>query len=188
MTIRRSSEASVSLAVSARASEKLVPCAQRASIKGHRLRRRLAVGAQHDLVDPRLRLAQLRFAMPLQQRAALIGGERVIELGASGLQPLDDVLELLQGVLEAELGDLGRGFRGLGLRHGTLTLWAGPRSGKPRRGFRRKSSPRHGPRPRPKAPPDRSRLRESRPNGPWRAAPPPRAAARSPRRNPPPRD
>src|SRR5208282_6829461 len=120
MTIRRSSEASVSLAVSARASEKLVPCAQRASIKGHRLRRRLAVGAQHDLVDPRLRLAQLRFAMPLQQRAALIGGERVIELGASGLQPLDDVLELLQGILEAELGDLGRGFRGLS--HGTYFM------------------------------------------------------------------
>src|SRR6204780_3380222 len=123
MVISRSSAASVSFAVSARASVKLVPGAQRASIKSERLRRRLAIGAQHDLVDARLGLAQLGFAMPLQQRAALVGGKRVIELGVAGLQPLDDFFEFLQSVFEAELGDFGRGFRGLS--HMATLYWPG---------------------------------------------------------------
>src|ERR1700733_2245021 len=121
--ISRSSVASVSFAVSARASVKPVPGAQRASIKGERLRRWLAIGAQDNLVDARLRLAQLGFAMPLQQRAALIGGKRVIEPGIAGLQPLDDFFEFLQRVFEAELGDFRRGL--WVLSHMATLYWPG---------------------------------------------------------------
>src|SRR6185437_5052232 len=56
-------------------------------------------------------LAQLRLAMPLQQRAALVGRDRFVELVAAGFEPLDDLLELLQRVLETHRGDLGRQTR-----------------------------------------------------------------------------
>src|SRR5260370_17184471 len=103
--------ASVREAASASAAAKVVPCAHLGSVKGGGLRRGRAVGADDDLVDARLRLAQLRLAMALQQRAALIRRDRLVELVAAGLEPLDDLLELLQGVLEAHRGDVGRETR-----------------------------------------------------------------------------
>src|SRR5262245_16758058 len=49
--------------------------------------------------------------MPLQERAALIGLDRLVELAAAGLEALDDLLELLQRLLEAHLRDVGRQHR-----------------------------------------------------------------------------
>src|SRR5690348_7449963 len=106
-----SSAASVRAAASASAVANVAGGAQPGSLKGDRLRRRRAVSADDDLVDPRLRLAQLRLAMSLEQRAALVGRDRLVELVAAGLEPLDDLLELLQRVLETHRGDLGRETR-----------------------------------------------------------------------------
>src|SRR6185437_5375070 len=107
-TRRRSIEASLSFAASLRASLKLALSAQVVSVKGHRLRRRFAIGSEHDLVDTRLRLAQLAFAMLLQQRAALVRRKRIVELGVAGLEAPDNVLKLLECVFEAELSNFGR--------------------------------------------------------------------------------
>src|SRR5579885_2943990 len=101
--------ASVRRAASASAASKLVPgCHATSSLKGLRLRRDRAVRADHDLLDARLRLAQLGFAVPLQERAALVGADRLVELGVAGFQAPHDLLELVQRVLEAQPGDLGR--------------------------------------------------------------------------------
>src|SRR5689334_16525921 len=96
-----SSTASVSAAASPSAPSNCVPSGHGASVKGRRLRRRAAVGADHDLVDAGLRFAQLRLAVALQQRAPLIGGDRFAELAAAALEPLHDLLELLQRLLKA---------------------------------------------------------------------------------------
>src|SRR4051794_2655613 len=45
-----------------------------------RLGARGAVGAEHDLVDPHLRLLELVLAVLLQIRAALVRADRVVEL------------------------------------------------------------------------------------------------------------
>src|SRR5690348_4142260 len=106
-----SSTASVRAAASASAVVNVLGGAQPDSVKGDRLRRGYAVRTDDDLVDARLGLAQLSFAMTLQQRAALVGRDRLVELVATSLEPLDDLLELLQRVLETHRGDLGRETR-----------------------------------------------------------------------------
>src|SRR6185369_10455201 len=77
-------------------------------VAGKGLGRRLAVRPDHDLVDLGLRLAQFLLAMLLQERAALIGADRVLELAAALFERAHDLLELGQCLLEAQLGDVGR--------------------------------------------------------------------------------
>src|ERR1700730_5991445 len=103
--ISRSSAVSVSFAASASAAPNETPGAQRGSVKGGRLRLDRAVRPDDDLVDARLRLAKLRLAMTLQQRAALVGLNGVVELARAALEALDDLLELLERLLEAQLCD-----------------------------------------------------------------------------------
>src|SRR5438552_3290107 len=88
------SSESVSAAASASASGKERAAPRASSVKFHRLGRQRPVGAAHDLVDPRLRLAELGLAMALQLRAALVGGDRIVELALALLQALDDLLQL----------------------------------------------------------------------------------------------
>src|SRR5258708_12754566 len=93
--------ASVREAASGSAAAKVVPCAHLGSVKGGGLRRGRAVGADDDLVDARLRLPHLRFAMALQQPAALIRRDPPVELLAPPLAPPDDPLQLLPTLLHA---------------------------------------------------------------------------------------
>ena len=110
--------------------------------------------------------------MPLQQRAALIGGDRVVELGASGLEPLDDRARAPSSASSKLSAAISGGVFGVWpyLLHGTAYFMgrAAIRQASAS-DFRPPSAPRHGPRPRPQAPRDRSRLRAWRPPGPWRA-------------------
>jgi hypothetical protein len=50
----------------------------------------------------------------LQQRAALVGGDRLVELHLAALELLDDAFELLQGVLERQAGNVLRDCRFFG--------------------------------------------------------------------------
>src|SRR6266700_1715129 len=104
--ISRSRAVSVSLAAAASASENEVPVRQRGSVKGRRLRRDRAVRRDDDLVDAGLRLSKLRLAMALQERAALVGLDGIVELARAAFQPLHDLLELLERLLEAQLANV----------------------------------------------------------------------------------
>src|SRR5262249_14306047 len=57
-----------------------------------------------DLLHLHLGLCQLLLAVPLQQRTALIGGDRFVEFYFALLELRDDALELLQRVLEGQAG------------------------------------------------------------------------------------
>src|SRR5690348_1109936 len=75
-----------------------------------RLRAHGTVGREDDLLDLHLGLGQLLLAVPLQQRAAFVGRNRLVELHLAALELLDDALQLLQRVLEGEARDvLGQG-------------------------------------------------------------------------------
>src|SRR5579872_6930496 len=95
-TISLSSAASVSFTVSASATDSSVSGDQKISVKRQFLDVGRAVRADDDAIDARLRLAQFGFAMLLQERAALVGCDGIVELGISGLETLDDSLQLGQ--------------------------------------------------------------------------------------------
>src|SRR5262249_45667971 len=61
-----------------------------------------------DLLHLHLGLCQLLLAVPLQQRTALIGGDRFVEFYFALLELRDDALELLQRVLEGQAGNFLR--------------------------------------------------------------------------------
>ena len=50
--------------------------------------------------------------MALQQRAALVGRDRLVELALALFEPPHDLLELRERVLEAHLRDVGRNLVG----------------------------------------------------------------------------
>src|SRR4051812_5599196 len=83
---------------------------------------RLAVRADRDLLDAGLGALQERLAVLLQELAALVDGNRVLEGHVALLEPLHDALELLQRLLEGQVRELGRGLRRrVGIRvHGRL--------------------------------------------------------------------
>src|ERR1041384_7046986 len=58
------------------------------------------VGREDDLLYFHLGLGKLLLAVPLQQRAALIGRDRFVEFDLAALELLDDALQLLQRILE----------------------------------------------------------------------------------------
>src|SRR5687768_5129512 len=72
---------------------------------------RLAVAAELDLLDPRLRRLQPRLALLLQPVAFAVELDRFIERGLAALEPADDLLEPLQRGFE---GELGNGFGRVG--------------------------------------------------------------------------
>src|SRR6478736_5586978 len=61
-----------------------------------------AVGREDDLLDLHLGLGELLLAVALQERTALVGGDRLVELDLAAFELLDDAFELLQGVLERQ--------------------------------------------------------------------------------------
>src|SRR5262245_47872574 len=65
-----------------------------------------AVSREDDLFDFHLGFGQLLFAVLLQQRAALVGCDRLVELDLAALELLDDAFELLERVLERKRCDL----------------------------------------------------------------------------------
>lgn len=74
-----------------------------------------AVGGLDDLLDAPLAIVQDRLAVVPQDDRALIDLQAPVQIGASLLQLLDELLELLHAGLEAHLGDLFREF--LHIRH-----------------------------------------------------------------------
>src|SRR5665213_949605 len=62
---------------------------------------------QDDLLNLQLRGAKLGFAMGLEGGAALIDGDRPLQLRFAGLQLGDDLLQFGQGLLEGERRDVG---------------------------------------------------------------------------------
>ena len=64
---------------------------------------RLAVGAERDPLDPRLRRLQPRFAVALQPVAFLVELDRLVERRFALLQHPDDLLEPRKRVLETQL-------------------------------------------------------------------------------------
>ena len=65
-----------------------------------------AVGGEDDLLDLHLGLGQLLLAVPLEQGAALVGGDRFVELHLAALQLLDDAFELFQRIFERQADDV----------------------------------------------------------------------------------
>ena len=61
---------------------------------------------EDDLLDLHLGLGQLLLAVPLEQGAALIGGDRLVELHLAALELLDDAFELFQGIFERQADDV----------------------------------------------------------------------------------
>src|SRR5450432_1420338 len=61
-----------------------------------------------DLFDTKLGLLQFGFAMGLQVRPAFIGVDRLFEVGLAGFEFRHGALELGQGLLKAQGGDLVR--------------------------------------------------------------------------------
>src|SRR5215471_1718123 len=59
-----------------------------------------AVRRENDLLDLHLGLGKLLFAVLLEQGAALVGRNRLVELHLAALELLDDAFQLLQRVLE----------------------------------------------------------------------------------------
>src|SRR4051812_5848417 len=68
--------------------------------------RRLAVVAERDLLDPRLRVLEPRLAMPLQPIAFLIQRDRLVERRLALLERAHDLLEPRKRGLEAQLPDI----------------------------------------------------------------------------------
>ena len=73
-----------------------------------RLRRNDAVRTDGDLFDFGLSLAKLGLTMTFQQRAALIGFDRVVELCLAIFELLDELFKLDQRVLKAQRGNIRR--------------------------------------------------------------------------------
>src|SRR6185312_50660 len=118
-----SSSRSTSRAVAAKPASRLGRAEASGSIEG--LRGEAAVGARHDLVDLGLRFGELGFAMPPELRAPLVAGDRLVELALAALEPLHDLLELGDRLLEAHGLNVGRNLR-IGHRL-VLQERAGPR-------------------------------------------------------------
>src|SRR6185437_3914192 len=72
-----------------------------------------------------LRFGELGFAMPPELRAPLVAGDRLVELALAALEPLHDLLELGDRLLEAHGLNVGRNLR-IGHRL-VLQERAGPR-------------------------------------------------------------
>src|SRR6516162_2539734 len=66
------------------------------------------VGREDDLLHLHLGLGKLLLAVPLQQRTALVGRDRFVELDLAALELLDDALQLLQRILEGQAGNILR--------------------------------------------------------------------------------
>src|SRR3546814_17683660 len=75
--------------------------------------RRLAVGAEADLLDPRLRGGQARLAMRAQRVAALVKGHRFLQADVAAFEPPDDRFQLSPRRLERQRAD-GRAGVGSG--------------------------------------------------------------------------
>src|SRR5262245_7204347 len=69
-----------------------------------------AVRRAHDLLDLHLGLGELLLAVLLEQRTALIGRDRLVELDLAALELLDDAFQLLQRVLERQAGYILRKY------------------------------------------------------------------------------
>src|SRR5690349_17377432 len=69
------------------------------------------IGREDDLLDLHLGLGELLLAVALQQRAALVGADCLVELHLAAFELLDDAFELLQRVFEGQalniLGNCG---------------------------------------------------------------------------------
>src|SRR5882672_4029885 len=68
------------------------------------------VGREDDLLDLHLGLGELLLAVPLQERPALVGRDRLVELHLPALELLDDRLQLLQRVFERQRGNFLRQY------------------------------------------------------------------------------
>src|SRR5260370_10335856 len=69
-----------------------------------------AIGGEDALLDLHRGFRELLLAVPLQQRPALVGGDRLVELDLAALELLDDRLQLLQRVLERQRGNVLRPY------------------------------------------------------------------------------
>src|SRR5690349_8580066 len=83
---------------------------------------RLAVAAECDLLDARLRVLEASLAMPPEPVALLVEVDRLVERRLALLERAHDLFEAPQRILEAQLADVGFG----GCHGAILTL------GKPR--------------------------------------------------------
>src|SRR6185312_3530622 len=83
-----------------------------------------SIGGKDDLLDLHLGLGKLLLAVALEQRAALVGRNRLVQLHLAALELLDDGLQLLQRVLERQAGDVlgNRGFFGWVFGHRACLL------------------------------------------------------------------
>src|SRR6266853_3032180 len=66
------------------------------------------VGGEDDLLHLHLGLGELLLAVPLQQGAAFVGRNRLVELHLAALELLDDAFQLLQRILEGQPGNILR--------------------------------------------------------------------------------
>ena len=67
----------------------------------------LAVGREGELLDLGLRLLQEPVAVLLQNLAALVDRDALLELDVAALEPADDRLQFLERALEAHVLDVG---------------------------------------------------------------------------------
>src|SRR5882724_7858210 len=74
--------------------------------------RRLAVAAEGNLLDPRLRILEARLAMPFQPVAFLIQLNRLIERRLTLFERAHDLFEPCERRLETQLTDVGSGGHG----------------------------------------------------------------------------
>src|SRR5687768_1934904 len=77
----------------------------------------LAIAAERDLLDPRLRRRQPRLALLLQPVALGVEVDRLVERRLAAFELPHDLLEPAQGGLEREFGNGGL-FGCRGLKHG----------------------------------------------------------------------
>src|SRR5262245_36515822 len=87
-------------------------CARRSTIvqsgQVGRLGARPPVRTERNLLDPKLRLAQLALAVQLELGAALVSRDRRVQVQLPALEVLDDLLELCERLLERHRGDFAR--------------------------------------------------------------------------------
>src|SRR4051812_25455140 len=103
------------------------------SVAGVERRRsgRLAAGADGDLLDAGLGPFEKRLAMLLQGLPALVDRDRFLERDLAALEPLHDLLELLERLLEGQVCDLRRGRALSGIGCHRRGLEPRPGGGKP---------------------------------------------------------
>ena len=76
------------------------------SVQVGRLAAHRAVGGEHDFLDLHLGFGELVLAVALQQGAALVGRNRLVQFDLAALELLDDGFQLLQRVLEGQAGNV----------------------------------------------------------------------------------